>query len=102
MHCAPCIVFVGLRIAKIYDQPIPLVLRDMSVKAVHGLSTERLVVTRHLEQLFGIEGLGTLRHADESTHEHRQLAPLRLGGDRHSSTWCSHWVRRWWRGGWRH
>jgi len=64
MHGAPCIVFVGLRIAKIYDQPISLVLRDMPVKSVHGFSTQRLVVTRHLEQLFGIEGLGTLRNAD--------------------------------------
>jgi hypothetical protein len=38
MHGAPCIVFMGPRIAKIYDQPIPLVLRDIPVKSVHGLS----------------------------------------------------------------
>ena len=33
------IVFVSLRISKVHDQPITLILRYMPVKSVHDLST---------------------------------------------------------------
>jgi hypothetical protein len=62
MHGATCVVFMSLRIAKVHNQPIPLILRDIPIKGAYDLGTEHVVVRRDLEQLFGIEALGTLRN----------------------------------------
>jgi hypothetical protein len=60
MHGAPGVVFVGLRVPKVHDQPISLILRYIPIKVAHDLGTYHVVVRRYLVQLFGTEALGML------------------------------------------
>ncbi len=49
------IVFVGLRIAKVDQEPIPQVLGNMPVQALNDLSTGRLIGPQHLAEIFGVK-----------------------------------------------
>ena len=49
------IVFMGLRIAKVDQQPIAEILCDVSFKAIDDRSTGLLIGPHNLAQLFGVE-----------------------------------------------
>jgi hypothetical protein len=72
------IILVGTGIAKVDEQPIPEILRDMSLIARNDLSTGLLVGAHDLTKLFRIELFGQHGGADEVTEHHRQLTPLGL------------------------
>ncbi len=50
-----CIVFMGLRIAKIDQEPVPQVLGNMSVQALDNRSTGRLIGPQYLAEFLRIE-----------------------------------------------
>src|SRR6516162_5585260 len=49
------IIFMRLGIAKIHEQAVAEILRDMPLKALDNLGTGSLVGTYHLPQVFGVE-----------------------------------------------
>jgi hypothetical protein len=57
-HGAVRIVFVGSRVAKVYEKPITEILRDMTVKVLDDLRRRLLVGTHDLAEVFGIELAG--------------------------------------------
>ena len=95
MHRTPCIIFVRPRVSKIHHQFITLVLGDMPVKPVHDLGTHGVIVTHHLVQHFGVQGLGALCNADKPTRQHRQLAPFDFGQVVLGGAWGTRRALRW-------
>jgi len=49
------IVFVGPRIAKVDQEPIPQILGNVPVQALDDLGTGRLIGPQHLAQIFGVK-----------------------------------------------
>ena len=73
------IIFVGHWIAKVDQQPIAQILRNMPLKTANHLGAHLLIGAHHLAQLFGIKLCGERGRAYQITKHHRQLAPLGLG-----------------------
>jgi hypothetical protein len=48
-------VFMGLGIAKVDEEPIPQILGDMAVEALHDLCTHAVIGVDHLTEIFGIK-----------------------------------------------
>jgi hypothetical protein len=53
VHGTPGVVFMGLRIAEVDQEPIPKILSNMAVKAADYLSTGLLIGTHHGSKVFG-------------------------------------------------
>src|SRR5215475_14386546 len=81
-HGALGIVFMGLRIAKVDEEPIAEVLGDMSVKVLNDLSADSLVGPDDLSEVFGIELTGQSGRVHQVTKQHGELAAFGLTGCR--------------------
>ena len=80
MHAAQGIVFVRHRPAKVHQQAIPEILRDVARVLVNHLGGGGLVGAHDLPQVFGVELLGEPGGVRQVAEHHRQLPPFGLGG----------------------
>ena len=70
-----------LGIAKIDQQTIAEILRDMPLKALDDLGTGGLLGTHHLPQIFGIELAGERGRIHQVTEQHGELPAFGLRSD---------------------
>jgi hypothetical protein len=80
VHGAPGIVFMCRGIAKIDQEPIAEVLRDMARIGLDDRTGGLLLGADHGAPVFGVELAGELRGAHQVTEQHRKLAAFRLRG----------------------
>jgi hypothetical protein len=86
------VVFVGLRVAEVDEQPVAEVLGDVVVKAGDHLGAGGLVGAHHLAEFLRVEASGQGGRTDQVAEHHGKLATLSLrdqgrpalGGDRGS------------------
>src|SRR5712692_5894054 len=71
---------MGLGIAKIHQQPIADIAREISVKATDLVCACLLIGEDHLAQFFRIELFGERSGANQIAEHHRQLAALGFWG----------------------
>src|SRR5262245_40063092 len=84
---------MGLRVAKVDQEPIPQILGDMAAIALNHLGTRRLVGTHHLAVVFGVKLTGQARGVHEVAEHDGELATF--GGRGLRSCWRhSHLWRR--------
>ena len=81
MHPTQGIVFVRHRPAKVHQQAIAEILRDVARVLVNDLGRGRLVGAHDLAQVFGVELLGEFRGVGEVTEHDGELAAFRLWGN---------------------
>ena len=84
------IILVGQGVAKIDQQSIAEILRDMALKTLDHCRAGRLISAHHLAQLFRVKTRRQCRRVDQVTKQHRQLAPFGLW--RHTPGRC--WANR--------
>ena len=84
---------MGLRVAKIDQNPIAHVLGDEPINAADGRGDRTVIVADHLTQILGVKPGREHRRADQIAEHHRQLPAFGLGGRR--CVWGRHR-----RGGW--
>src|SRR5215471_1122634 len=82
-HGAVGIVFMGLGIAKVDQQAIPEILRDMALKALDHLGAGGLISADDLAQIFRVELPRQACGVHEVTEEHGELAPFSLRRRQH-------------------
>jgi hypothetical protein len=70
---------MGLRIAKIDQESIPKILRNVAVKALDALGTGCLVGTHHLAIVFGVELTGQAGRVHHVAKEDGELAAFGVG-----------------------
>src|SRR5215217_5904909 len=88
-HGSVGIVFMGLGIAKVDQQAIPEILRDIALKALDHLGAGGLIGADDLPQVFGIKLAGEHRGVYQVAEQHGELAAFRLGHDGGSKgRWC--------------
>src|SRR5262249_57592973 len=75
-HGALRIVLVRQGVAKVDQQPIAEILRDMTLKALDHGRASLLISAYHLAQLFRIQTRCERRRVDQITEQHGQLAPF--------------------------
>ena len=75
-HSSVGVVLVRLRRAKVDQEPIPQVLRDVATVALDHLIARHLVGTHDLAQVFGVQPAGEGGGIDQSAEHHRQLTPF--------------------------
>jgi hypothetical protein len=80
VHGTPGLVFMRLGVAKIDQQPVAEILRDIALQALDDLGIGGLIGPDHRTQVFGVELTGQLGRADEVTKQHGELAALGLRG----------------------
>ena len=73
------IIFMGRRIAKVHQQAIAQMLRDMPFIAADHDGTGVLIGAHHFAVLFGIKLFGELSRADKVTKHDRQLPAFAFG-----------------------
>jgi hypothetical protein len=73
------IIFMGLRIAKVYQQTITQILGNMPSKALDHLDTGRLIGQDNLTQVFRVELAGEASGVGEVTEQHCELAAFGVG-----------------------
>ena len=76
MNGALRVVFVRLRIAKIYHRTVSMMSRDKAVEAGNGFSNTAPVACDDCAKIFGIESRGKRRRSDQVAKQHRKLATL--------------------------
>jgi len=81
------IIFVGDRVAKVHEEPIPEQLGDMSFRALDDLRTDPLIRTDDFAILFGVELGREFGGIDQVAEHDRELPTFRVG-----RRWCS-WER---------
>ena len=74
------VVFVGLGVAKVHQQPIAQILGDSPVKALEHLDASGLIGEHHLAEVFRVELTGEADRVHEVAEQHRELAPFGVGG----------------------
>jgi hypothetical protein len=79
------VVFVRLWVAKVDEQAVAQILRDMPLKAGDHLGTGVLISADHLAQLFRIKPAGERGRVHQVTKQDGELAAFRLG--RRSGWW---------------
>jgi hypothetical protein len=82
VHGTPGLVFMGCGVAKIDQQPVAEILRNIALKSLDDLGTGGLIGPDHRTQVFGVELAGQLGRADEITKQHGELAAFGLWGAR--------------------
>ena len=92
-HCPLRIVFMRLRIAKVHQQPVAEILRDMAFVALDDGRRRLLVSAHHHAEVFRVELPGEARGVGQVTEQHRELAAFGLRDLR--SGWRSGWGNRW-------
>src|SRR5262249_29664036 len=80
------LVSMGLRIAKVDQEPIPQILGDMAAIALDHFGTRRLVGTYHLAVVFRVKLTGEARGVHEVAEQHGELAAFGLRRLRFG--WC--------------
>ena len=76
------VVFMGLGIAKVHQQAIAEILRNIPVKALDDRGAGLLVGPHHLAQVFRVELPGQAGRVHQVTEQHRELAAFGLGQGR--------------------
>jgi hypothetical protein len=76
------VIFVRPGIAKVDQQPIAEILRNMPVIALNHSGAGALIGPHHLAPLFGVELAGEHRRVHQITEQHRELAAFGLWGTR--------------------
>jgi hypothetical protein len=76
--CSVRVIFMGLRVAKVDQQPIPQILGDIPGKALDHVGTGLLVGPYHLTVVFRVELFGKGGGAHEVTEHDRELAAFGL------------------------
>ena len=76
VHRTPGLVFMRCRVAKVDQQPIAEVLRDVAGVVLNNLGRGLLVSTHHRTQVFRIKLTGELRGTRQVTEQHRELPPF--------------------------
>ena len=74
------VIFMGLGIAKIDEQPIAEILRDMPLKALDDLGTGGLIGPHHLPQVFRVELTGEHGRVHQVTEQDGELAAFGVKG----------------------
>jgi len=72
------VVFVGVWIAKVDQEPIAQILRDRALEALDHLGTGLLIGTYDLTQVFRVELRGEAGRVHQVAEQHRELAALGL------------------------
>jgi hypothetical protein len=80
------IVFMGVGIAEVHEEPIPEQLSNVPVIASNQLRTGGLVGTDHVPVVFGIELAGEFGGIDQVAEHDRELPSFRVGRRRCSRT----------------
>ena len=83
VHGPRGIVFMRLRIAKIHQQSIAEILRNMPGKALDNCRADGLVGADDLVQIFRVELLGQARRVHQVAEQHCELAAFGRGYRRH-------------------
>jgi hypothetical protein len=78
VHGAPSVVFMRRGVAKIDQQPVAEVLRDVAFVTLDDRGRGFLVGADHRAQVFGVKLAGELRGAHQVTEQHRELAAFGL------------------------
>ena len=91
------IIFVRPGIAKVHQQPIAQILRNMALKALDDRGTGGLVHPHHVPQVFRIQLRRERCRLHQVTEQHRELAAL--GVRRVESSWWRGRVGQWHYGG---
>jgi hypothetical protein len=78
-HRALAGVFIRLRVAKVDQQTITQILRDISLIALNHLGTDPLIGPYHLAQLFGVQLCGQGSRIDQIAKQHRELTAFGHG-----------------------
>ncbi len=73
MHGALGIIFMGARVAKVDEQTIAEILRDVPLKALDDLGGGLLIGAHYMTQVFGVELLAQPGGVDQIAEQHRQL-----------------------------
>ena len=76
MNGALRVVFVRLRIAKIYHRTVPMMSRDKAVEPGNGFSNAAPVAGDNRAEVFGIEPRGERSRSDEVAKQYRELPAL--------------------------
>jgi len=69
---------MGLRIAKVDQEPVSEVLGNMAVKASDHLSTGLLIGAHHVSEVFGVELTGQDGGVYDIAKQDRELAAFRV------------------------
>jgi hypothetical protein len=85
-HGAPDVILMGLRIAKVHQQAIAEILRDMPVKALDDLDTAGLISQHDLAEVFWVELTSEAGGVCQVTEQHRELTAFGFGRTR-----CGAW-----------
>ena len=73
------VIFVRQGVAKVDEQAVAEILRDMALKAGDHLGAGLLIGPHHLAQVFRVELADERRRVHEVTEQDGELAPFRLG-----------------------
>jgi hypothetical protein len=84
------IIFMGLGIAEVYQQPIPKELGDVPIVVLDDFRTSSLIGTDHVPVFFGVELGGECRGVHEIAEHDSELATFGVG--RHGRGAQRRWV----------
>jgi hypothetical protein len=82
-YCSASVILMCLGIAKVDKQSISQELGDVTVIALHNLSTGCLISTDDVPVLFGIELRGEFRGVHQVAEHHGELAAFGVRRGRH-------------------
>jgi len=71
-----CVVFVRDGIPEVHQQPVALILGDMSGKIPDHLGARFLILARNLTDLFRVQALGAGHRVHRVAKHNRQMSPL--------------------------
>jgi hypothetical protein len=80
------VIFMGLGIPKVYEQPIPEQLGDMPIVALDNFSTHPLICTHHVTPVFRVELSRQGSRVHEVTEHDSEVASFRIRRRWHG--WC--------------
>jgi hypothetical protein len=71
---------MSLRIAKVYEDPVPHILGDVSTKLAHGFFGAARISGKDVSQIFRVHADGERRRPDQISEHHRDLTAFGLVG----------------------
>jgi hypothetical protein len=77
-YCSLRIIFMGLGIAEVHEEPIPKELGYVSLIALDDFRTSQLIRTDHVPIVFGVKRGGEFGGIDQVTKHHRELPSFRV------------------------